>query len=173
MEHERLLDWLCETRALEEGAAKVMRDHGPRLGNYSALSAWMADNQRDSEKQAIRLRACIDALDSAAGQKRASCRGRLALGEVCHSLSRVLREEEVSRGVLALYALKHLEIGSYRFMAGAAEFCQEPDIATVCRHSLEEELTMAARLELELAGMQEEGVVSASAMASDLRSTYT
>jgi hypothetical protein len=58
-------------------------------------------------------------------------------------------------------------------MASAAEFCQEPDIVTVCRHSLEEEVTMAARLELELAGMPEEGVVSASAMAGDLPSTYT
>lgn len=148
MEHGRLLDWLRETRALELGAARVMRDHAPRLANHPALSALLADNGKESQAHAIRLRACIGALDGGATAKSTSTRRPLALAELSQALARVIDTEEASRGMLALYALKHLEIGSYRFLASEAENCREPDIATICRHALEEELAMAARLEL-------------------------
>lgn len=149
MEHGRLLDWLRETRVLELGAARVMRDHAPRLANHPALSALLADNGKESQTQAIRLRACIGALDGGAA-KATPIRRPPALAAVSQALAQVIDTEEASRGMLALYALKHLEIGSYRFLASEAENCREPDIATICRHSLEEELAMAARLELEL-----------------------
>jgi ferritin-like metal-binding protein YciE len=145
--HDMLLDWLHQTQALEEGAIAVSDAHAPRLGNrHPYLARLLTTNAEKGRVQAIRLRACIDALGGAPCHLRDPSDG-LGITHLSRALASVFDDEGCSKGVLALYAIKHLEIGSYRILVRTAERAREADIAAICRHHLAEELDMAGQME--------------------------
>jgi ferritin-like metal-binding protein YciE len=145
--HHMLLDWLHQTQALEEGAIAVSDAHAPRLGNQNPyLARLLVTNAAEGRVQAVRLRACIDAMGGAPRHAVTPNDG-LGITHLSRALASVFDDESCSKGVLALYAVKHLEIGSYRILVRAAEHAKEPDIAAICRHHLAEELDMAGQME--------------------------
>ena len=145
-ENARLLERLHRTQAIEEGVTAVTETYAPRLDNYPYLSALLSANAEESRAQATRLRACIDAL----GGDPAANFAFDGMAGLSQALSGIFDDQDAAEGLLAVYAMKHLEIGSYRMLVKAADHCHEPDIAAICRHNLAEDLAMAGQIEAHL-----------------------
>ncbi|ALA20379.1 MULTISPECIES: ferritin-like domain-containing protein [Chelatococcus] len=141
---DHLLSWLRDAHAAEEQAITMLSNLAGRIENYPELKARMEQHVTETERQAERVRACLQRLGSDTSTIKDTGTKLLGLGQ---ALSGVFTSDEVMKGVLASYAFEHMEIASYRILMAAARELGDAETERVCGEILQEELAMAKWLE--------------------------
>jgi ferritin-like metal-binding protein YciE len=141
---ESLIDWLRDAHAMENQAATVMETHAGRIQHYPRFKELLEMNAEESRAQADRLRACVESLGGSTSALK-DMTGRL-IG-LAQTISGYFAEDEVVKGVLALYTFKHYEIGSYRILLSTAHMLNETQVASLVGEHLDREIELADQLE--------------------------
>lgn len=141
---ESLIDWLRDAHAMEQQAATVMQTHADRIQHYPEFKRLLEVNAEESRLQSDRLRLCIESLGGSTSIIK-DVTGKL-IG-LAQTISGYFAEDEVVKGVLALYTFKHYEIGSYRILLSTAHMLNETEIATLVGEHLDRELELSDQLE--------------------------
>lgn len=141
---DTLLDWLRDAHAMEQQAEKMLGGFAKRLENYPELKARVEAHAVASTAQQRALEGCIERAGSSTSALKNLGGKVMGIGQ---SLSGVLVEDEVIKGVMSIYVFTHMEIASYRILSTAAEYLGDTATLTVCRQHLDQELAMASWLE--------------------------
>jgi ferritin-like metal-binding protein YciE len=141
---ETLMQWLRDAYAMErQQAIESTEKQVDRMKNYPELRAWVQDHLAKSERQAERVKACI--------QRRGSDTSTVkelaakVMGNV-QAITGMLTSDEVVKSAVADYAFKHYEIGCYRSLAAAAEAVGDTETRQVCDEIRAEEEALADRI---------------------------
>lgn len=149
--HEHLMNWLRDAHAMEEQAEDMLRKTAARIDSgYPELSTRLREHAEVSRVQAQHLGECITRLggDTSALKDFAA----KAVG-TAQAFSGLFASDEPIKAALAVFTFTHMEIGSYRSLAAAAQVRSDLDTQRVCELHLAQEQDMALWLEAQLAGL--------------------
>ena len=141
---ETLMQWLRDAYAMERHQAIESTERQvDRMKNYPELRAWVQDHLAKSERQAERVKACIQRR----GGDISTIKDLAAklMGNV-QAITGMLTSDEVVKSAVADYAFKHYEIGCYRSLAAAAEAVDDAETRQVCDEIRAEEEALADRI---------------------------
>lgn len=141
---DHLLAWLRDAHAAEEQAITMLSNMARRIENYPELKARIEQHVGETERQAERIRGCLERHGTDASTIKEAGSKLLGLGQ---ALSGIFTSDEVVKGILASYSFEHMEIASYRILIAAARECGDLETQQVCETILQEELAMAKWLE--------------------------
>lgn len=144
---DQLTDWLRDAYAMETQAIEMLERQEGRITNYPEMLAKVKEHIQVSQRQADRLKQCLQKLGS---DTSAIKTGIAMLVGNAQSISGVFAEDEVVKASVFNYSFEHFEIANYRALISAAEHCGETEIAQLCKESLDEELEMAGWIEQRL-----------------------
>ena len=141
---ETLMQWLRDAYAMERHQAIESTERQvDRMKNYPELRAWVQDHLAKSERQAERVKACIQRR----GGDISTIKDLAAklMGNV-QAITGMLTSDEVVKSAVADYAFKHYEIGCYRSLAAAAKAVDDAETRQVCDEIRAEEEALADRI---------------------------
>ncbi len=141
---ENLMTWLRDAYAMERHQAiESTEKQVDRMKNYPELRAWVEEHLAKSERQAERLKACIQRR----GGDISTIKDLAAkvMGNV-QAITGFLAGDEVVKTAVADYAFKHYEIGCYRSLAAAADVAGDAETRQVCDENRGEEEALAERI---------------------------
>jgi ferritin-like metal-binding protein YciE len=141
---EHLMTWLRDAYAMErQQAIESTEKQVDRMKNYPELRAWVEEHLATSERQAQRLKACIERRggDTSTVKELAA----KVMGNI-QAVTGFLASDEVVKSAISDYAFKHYEIACYRSLAAAAEAVGDGDTRRVCEESRAEEEALAERV---------------------------
>lgn len=141
---ENLLDWLRDAYSMERHQAiESTEKQVIRMENYPELRAWVEEHLATSERQAERLKACIqrNGGDISTLKELAA----KVMGNV-QAITGMFASDEVVKTAIADYAFKHYEIGCYTSLAAAAEAVGDAETKRLCEEMKGEEESLAERI---------------------------
>jgi ferritin-like metal-binding protein YciE len=141
---EHFLSWLEDAHAVEEQAESMLSAMAPRLDAYPNLQARIREHIRETQRQNASLRDCLARHGTSPSPLKDLSTRFMGFTQ---SIGTMFTTDEVMKGVLASYALEHLEIGTYKMLVKTARQLGDDETARVCEKILEEELAMAKWLE--------------------------
>jgi ferritin-like metal-binding protein YciE len=141
---ERLMEWLRDAHAAEEQAETMLSRFADRLEHYPELKARISEHVRETQRQAEKVRKCIERRDGSTSTVKVAGAKFIGLGQ---ALSGIFVGDEVIKGALASRAFEAMEIASYKILAKAAQQVGDAETATVCGQIMREEEAMAAWLD--------------------------
>ena len=145
---EHLLHWLRDAYAMEKQALEMCERQSERIETYPDLKARIAKHVTETKAQIGKLDQCFEIL----GETPSAVKG--AVGWVMGNMQAaggMLMPDEIIKGSMASYVFENLEIATYIVLQGAAEACDEPEIAAICAEICEQEQAMADWLKEHLA----------------------
>jgi ferritin-like metal-binding protein YciE len=149
-DRERLTLWLRDAHAMEEQAETMLTAQASRLENYPTLRQRIRQHVEETRRQASRIKACLEQLDSGSSTVK-DMAGKFSA--TMQGVGGMFAGDEVVKGTLAGYVFEHLEIASYTALIAAADAAGEAEVARVCRENLAEEQAMADWLRENLPGI--------------------
>ncbi len=144
---EWVMQWVRDAHAMEEQAETMLTGQQVRLENYPDLRAGISRHIKETQQQASRLRAYLEAHGDSSSTLKDLGGKTLALGQ---NLSGIFASDEVMKGLLAGYTFEHMEIASYRILIEAARSIGDQELEAICRKNLEEEEATAKWLEQQM-----------------------
>jgi ferritin-like metal-binding protein YciE len=149
---DRVAQWLRDAHAMEEQAETMLTAQAGRLERYPELRSRIEQHIEETKRQASRIEACLEQLDSSSSGMK-DLAGKFTA--TMQGVGGMFAGDEVVKGAMAGYVFEHMEIASYTALAAAAEKAGEPEVARVCRQNLEEEKAMADWLAAHLPSVTE------------------
>jgi ferritin-like metal-binding protein YciE len=137
---ERLVRWLGDAHAMETDAEAMLKAFGSRIEHYPGLKQRVEQHVIETQSQARRIEARLQALGSSTPAVRDMAAG--VMGSL-HAAGNAMMSDEVLKGVGISYAFEHMEIASYRNLLFAAETLGDMETARLCREIIPEEQAMA------------------------------
>lgn len=141
---DELLHSLRDAHAMEAQAETMLKGQAKRLEHYPQLRARIERHIEETQAQRQLVGRCLELLDESPSAIKDSGGKAMAFGQ---SLSGMVADDEVLKGLIASYAFEHMEIASYRMLISMAQSCGEQEIQRICEQILPEEEAMAAWLE--------------------------
>ncbi len=141
---ETLMQWLRDAYAMErQQSIESTEKQVDRMKNYPELRAWVQDHLAKSERQAERIKSCIQRRggDTSTVKELAA----KVMGNV-QAITGMLTSDEVVKSAVSDYAYKHYEIGCYRSLAAAADAVGDNETRAVCDEIRTEEEALAERI---------------------------
>jgi ferritin-like metal-binding protein YciE len=118
-----------------------------RIENYPDLKARVEQHIGETQRQAERVRACIERRGDSTSTIKDTGAKMLGLGQ---AMSGMFVSDEVMKGSIACYAFEAMEIASYRILIDTAREVGDEETARACEQILQEEEAMANWLEQNL-----------------------
>jgi ferritin-like metal-binding protein YciE len=141
---ERLMEWLRDAHAAEEQAKTMLSGFADRLEHYPELKERVRTHVKETERQAEKIRECIERRDGSTSAVKVAGAKVVGLGQ---ALSGIFVGDEVMKGALASRAFEAMEITSYKILIKTAQQVGDSETATVCGQILREEEAMAKWLD--------------------------
>jgi ferritin-like metal-binding protein YciE len=141
---ERLMEWLRDAHAAEEQAITMLSGFADRLEHYPELEERVRIHVKETERQAERIKECIERRDGSTSALKVAGAKAIGLGQ---ALSGIFVGDEVMKGALASRAFEAMEIASYKILVKTAQQVGDSQTATVCGQILREEEAMAKWLD--------------------------
>jgi ferritin-like metal-binding protein YciE len=138
------MEWLRDAHAAEEQAETMLNGMARRIENYPELKARIEQHITETQRQAQRVKSCIERRNGSTSTIKDAGGKMIAMGQ---ALSGMFVGDEVMKGSVASYAFEAMEIASYNILIATAEEVGDTETARVCREILEEEKAMARWLE--------------------------
>lgn len=147
---ERLMEWLRDAHAAEQQAETMLSGMARRVQNYPDLKARIEQHIGETQRQAERLRGCLERRGDGTSAVKDAGGKMLGLGQ---AMSGMFTGDEVMKGCIASYAFEAMEIASYRILIQTAREVGDEQTAKVCEQNLHEEQDMADWLEKNAAAL--------------------
>ena len=110
-----------------------------RIENYPQLKARVEQHMHETQRQANRVRSCIERRGGSTSTLKDAGAKMLGLGQ---ATSGMFVGDEVMKGSIASYAFEAMEIASYRVLIRAARRAGDEETARTCEEILREEQAM-------------------------------
>lgn len=128
---ENLLSWLRDAHAIEEQAERLFSGQSTRLKDYPELSRLLLAEVNISQDNQRLLSIRIQQLLGGGSSVLKDAAGKLmAMGQ--NFIGTLMADEQV-KGVLSLYTLTHLGIGSYTILIKAADAAGDIETKNLCK----------------------------------------
>jgi ferritin-like metal-binding protein YciE len=150
---QRLMEWLRDVHAAEEQAETMLSGMAERIENYPELKARVEQHIGETQRQAERIRGCIERRDGDTSTIKDAGAKMLGLGQ---AMSGMFVSDEVMKGSIACTAFEAMEIASYRILIDTARQVGDEETARICEQNLHEEEDMARWLEQHLPTLTEQ-----------------
>lgn len=137
---ERILQWLRDAHSMEAEAETLLKAMASRLEHYPELKQRIEQHVTETQSQARRIEARLQALGSSTSTTKNVIAHTMA---TMHAAGNAMMTDEVVKGLGISYAFEHMEIASYRNLLFAAEAAGDTGTAQLCREILPEEQAMA------------------------------
>jgi ferritin-like metal-binding protein YciE len=137
---ERLMEWLRDAHAAEQQAETMLSGMAKRIENYPELKARIEEHIGETQRQAERLRSCIERRGDGTSMLKDAGGKMLGFGQ---AMSGMFVGDEVMKGSIASYAFEAMEIASYRVLIETAKEVGDIETARTCEEILKEEVAMA------------------------------
>ncbi|NOJ47464.1 ferritin-like domain-containing protein [Bradyrhizobium archetypum] len=144
---ERLMEWLRDAHAAEVQAETMLSGMARRIENYPELKARIEQHIGETQRQAERVRKCIERRGEDTSTIKDAGGKMLGLGQ---AMSGLFVGDEVMKGSIACSAFEAMEIASYRILVDTARQVGDEETAQTCEQILREEEAMASWLEQNL-----------------------
>ena len=144
---ERLMEWLRDAHAAEEQAETMLSGMALRIENYPELKARIEQHIGETQRQAERVRKCIERRGENTSTIKDAGGKMLGFGQ---AISGMFVGDEVMKGSIACSAFEAMEIASYRILIDTARQVGDEETAQTCEQILREEEAMANWLEQNL-----------------------
>ena len=144
---ERLMEWLRDAHAAEEQAETMLSGMARRIENYPELKARIEQHIGETQRQAERVRKCIERRGENTSTIKDAGGKMLGFGQ---AISGMFVGDEVMKGSIACSAFEAMEIASYRILIDTARQVGDEETAQTCEQILREEEAMANWLEQNL-----------------------
>jgi ferritin-like metal-binding protein YciE len=144
---ERLMEWLRDAHAAEEQAETMLSGMARRIENYPELKARIEQHIGETQRQAERVRKCIERRGQDTSTIKDAGGKMLGFGQ---AISGMFMGDEVMKGSIACSAFEAMEIASYRILVDTARQVGDEETARTCEQILQEEEAMASWLEQNL-----------------------
>lgn len=141
---DNLMDWLRDAHAMEKQAEKMLQAQAGRIEHYGPLKTRIEKHIDETRRQAERLERCIERRGGSTSTIKDLGGQGMAMVQ---AMTGVLMTDEVVKGMLTSYSFEHMEMGSYRILAAAAEAVGDTETKQACETNLREEEAMAAWLD--------------------------
>ncbi len=115
---ERLMEWLRDAHAAEQQAETMLSGMAKRIENYPELKARIEEHIGETQRQAERLRSCIERRGDGTSMIKDAGGKMLGFGQ---AMSGMFVGDEVMKGSIASYAFEAMEIASYRVLIETAK----------------------------------------------------
>ena len=140
MSRDRLIAWLNDAHAMEQGLIQILETHSRRARDLPEVSARAAEHADETRDQAERIRQCLEILGTTPSTAKSTF--STIMGAV-EGASTAIFPDELMKNMLADYASEHFEIAAYTALIRAAEEAGESRIVSLLEESLREEEQMA------------------------------
>lgn len=140
MAKDRLIAWLNDAYAMEQGLIQILETHSRRTREMSEISARVAEHADETREHAERVRRCLEMLGTSPSTAKSAF--STIMGAV-EGASTAIFTDELMKIMLANYASEHFEIAAYTALIRAAEEAGESRIVTLLEENLSEEEQMA------------------------------
>ena len=140
MNRDRLVAWLNDAYAMEQGLIQILETHSRRAREVPEISARTAEHADETRAQAERLRQCLEILGTTPSTAKSAL--STIMGAV-EGASTAIFTDELMKNMLADYASEHFEIAAYTALIRAAEEAGEADVVNLLEQNLEQEERMA------------------------------
>ena len=140
MTRDRLIAWLIDAYAMEQGLIQILETHSRRAREVPEISARAAEHADETREQAERIRQCLEMLGTTPSTAKSAL--STIMGAV-EGASTAIFTDELMKNMLADYASEHFEIAAYTALIRAAEEAGETEIVTLLEENLREEEQMA------------------------------
>lgn len=137
---DRLMEWLRDAHAAEEQAETMLSGMARRIDHYPDLKARIEQHVRETQRQAERIRGCIERRGGSTSMIKDTGGKMMGLGQ---AMSGMFVGDEVMKGSIAAYAFENMEIASYRVLVDTARQVGDAETASTCEQILREEEAMA------------------------------
>jgi ferritin-like metal-binding protein YciE len=144
---ERLMEWLRDAHAAEQQAETMLSGMAQRIKNYPDLKARIEQHIGETQRQAERVRGCIERRGDSTSTIKDTGGKMLGFGQ---AMSGMFVGDEVMKGSIACCAFEAMEIASYRILIDTARQVGDEETARTCEEILQEEEAMANWLEKNL-----------------------
>lgn len=141
---QRLTEWLRDAHAAEQQAETMLSGMARRVEHYPDLKARIEQHIGETQRQAERLRGCLERRGDGTSAMKDTGGKMLGLGQ---AMSGMFAGDEVMKSCIASYAFEAMEIASYRILIQTAREVGDEETARACEQSLHEEEEMAEWLE--------------------------
>jgi ferritin-like metal-binding protein YciE len=141
---EHLISWLQDAHAMEGQAIESTERQIKRLENYPEVRGWVEEHVAASRRQREAIKACIERRGGSTSTIKDTA---MSVFGWVQEFSGTIFSDEVLKNVIADYALKHYEIGSYNSLKAAASEAGDLETEKACAAILDEEQALAQRLQ--------------------------
>src|SRR3712207_1606989 len=107
MSKDRLIAWLNDAHAMEQGLVQILETHARRAGDIPEISARAAEHADETREQAERVRQCLEILGTTPSTAKSTF--STIMGAV-EGASTAIFTDELMKNMLADYASEHFEI---------------------------------------------------------------
>ena len=140
MNRDRLIAWLNDAHAMEQGLVQILETHARRARELPEVSARAAEHADETREQAERIRQCLEVLGTTPSTVKSAF--STVMGAV-EGASTAVFTDELMKNMLADYASEHFEIAAYTALIRAAEEAGASQIVALLEENLREEEQMA------------------------------
>jgi ferritin-like metal-binding protein YciE len=140
MSKDRLIAWLNDAHAMEQGLVQILETHSRRAGEVPEIGARAAEHADETREHADRIRQCLDILGTTPSTAKSAFSTMMGAVE---GASTAVFSDELMKNILADYAAEHFEIAAYTALIRAAEEEGESEIVALLEENLREEERMA------------------------------
>ena len=140
MNRDRLVAWLNDAYAMEQGLIQILETHSRRAREVPEISARAAEHADETREQAERIRQCLEILGTTPSTAKSAF--STIMGAV-EGASTAIFTDELMKNMLADYASEHFEIAAYTALIRAAEEAGEAEIVNLLEENLQQEEQMA------------------------------
>lgn len=138
--HDRLISWLQDAHAMEEGIVEVLERQEGHAKDWPDLREKIQDHLKVTRSQAERLEECLDRLESGTSSIKSGASNMIG---ALQGMSTSVADDTVIKDALQMYATEHFEIACYLSLITTAQEAQEDEIVEVLDEILREEEEMA------------------------------
>jgi ferritin-like metal-binding protein YciE len=140
MSRDRLIAWLNDAHAMEQGLIQILETHSRRAREVPEISVRAAEHADETREHAERVRQCLELLETSPSTAKSTFSAIIGAVE---GASTAVFSDELMKNILADYASEHFEIAAYTALIRAAEEAGESEIVALLEENLREEEQMA------------------------------
>jgi ferritin-like metal-binding protein YciE len=145
---DMLLSWLNDAYGMEQAITQTLENQVKDAKDFPQAQAMLQQHLDATKQHAEMVKSCIERL----GGDTSSIKSALSnIFGTIQGMSTGAAEDEMIKNAISDFGVEHFEIASYTSLIAAAQELGDTQTVAVCRQILQDEETMAAWLQQQIA----------------------